>query len=514
MKKLLVFILICLSSTVMLAQKATTLHWTPVKTADNMSMSAVLVIDGEEIGADALNLEIGIFDQDDVCRGAKLPKLKNGRYKYSPMIYGDNTTTSYYCKVYNHLTEEEMDLTYIPNTEDPLVWVANHTYGTTSQPYVFAFSSGETPTTYEREITGYGEDNNGGYVLVASPVSGVNPIDAGMFTDITESTYDLFRFDQTAALQWLNYKNTQFTLEPGVGYLYASKNDVTISISGTPYNGDGSIDLVYEEGYVFSGFNLIGNPFTTPASLDMPYYKLDETGSYFDATLEDGNVGKMEGVLVQATAATTMAHFTPVLTKGVRTTVPAASIVVSNNGKAVDKAIIRFDEGSTLGKMQLKENSSKLYIPQNGKDYAIANVMADEMPLNFKAETTGQYSISFQLNDANLGYLHLFDKLTGEDVDLLIDPVYSFIGSPRDNEDRFIVRFSENSFNDMFAYQNGSEIIVNGEGTLQVYDVMGRFVASYEINGSERINASQFSNTVFIFRLVGETVKTQKIVVR
>ena len=67
---------------------------------------------------------------------------------------------------------------------------------------------------------------------------------------------------------------------------------------------------------------------------------------------------------------------------------------------------------------------------------------------------------------------------------------------------------------DIFVYQNGDELIVNGEGTLQVFDVMGRFVASYEVYGNKRINASQFSNAVYIFRMVGETVKTQKIVVR
>ena len=65
---------------------------------------------------------------------------------------------------------------------------------------------------------------------------------------------------------------------------------------------------------------------------------------------------------------------------------------------------------------------------------------------------------------------------------------------------------------DIFAYQNGSDIVVNGEGTLQIYDVMGRFVGSYDINGVETIWALPMG--VYIFRMTGETVKTQKIVVR
>ena len=67
---------------------------------------------------------------------------------------------------------------------------------------------------------------------------------------------------------------------------------------------------------------------------------------------------------------------------------------------------------------------------------------------------------------------------------------------------------------DTFIYQNDDQLIVTGEGTLQVYDVMGRFVASYEVNGTKIISASQFANAVYIFRMVGENVKTQKIVVR
>ena len=114
----------------------------------------------------------------------------------------------------------------------------------------------------------------------------------------------------------------------------------------------------------------------------------------------------------------------------------------------------------------------------------------------------------------NFNYLHLIDLLTGEDIDLLANNSYEFVGSPRDNENRFVVKFSENAGNDIFAYQNNNDIIVNGEGMLQVYDVMGRFVGNYEVNGNEHISASNFSTGVYIFRLIGNEVKTQKIVVR
>ena len=163
-----------------------------------------------------------------------------------------------------------------------------------------------------------------------------------------------------------------------------------------------------------------------------------------------------------------------------------------------------------------------LYIPQDGENYAIA-AMGDNTEafnLNFKAMTTGKYTLSFNTK-GDFSYLHVIDRVTGEDIDMILAGKYEFIGSPRDNENRFIVKLNYNAnindvetSSDIFVYQSGDELIVNGEGTLQVYDVMGRFVGSYEVNGDKRLNASQFANNVYIFRMVGDSVKTQKVVIR
>ena len=124
----------------------------------------------------------------------------------------------------------------------------------------------------------------------------------------------------------------------------------------------------------------------------------------------------------------------------------------------------------------------------------------------------GKYTISLKAN-GNFSYLHLIDKLTGEDVDMLVEDSYSFIGSSQDRTDRFIVRLNKEgginaSENEIFAYQSGSDIVVNGEGELQVFDVMGRMVMTQRINGVETINVP--TNGMYIFRL---NEKVQKIVV-
>ena len=72
----------------------------------------------------------------------------------------------------------------------------------------------------------------------------------------------------------------------------------------------------------------------------------------------------------------------------------------------------------------------------------------------------------------------------------------------------------EDNKNDIFVYQNDNELTVDGEGELQIYDLMGRLVASYNVNGNMRISANQFATSVYIFRLVGREVRRQKVVVR
>ena len=144
-----------LASTMLFAQD---LHWVPVIEPTSMQMSAVLQIDGVEIGEEALQLEIGFFDQDGVCRAAKLPKLKKGHYRYSPVINGvDGETTTYTCRIWDHNTDSERtDLTFVQNEDDPLIWAGNGaSYGSSSNLYVLHFVT--TTTGFELPITGYGE---------------------------------------------------------------------------------------------------------------------------------------------------------------------------------------------------------------------------------------------------------------------------------------------------------------------------------------------------------------------
>ena len=385
---------------------------------------------------------------------------------------------------------------------------------------------------YTINITAHGDNENPtGWYLIASPLAGeINPttIEGMIVTDdettsnIDESEYfDLYRFDQSADLEWKNYKNNSFNLVSGQGYLYANANGVTLTFTGTPYEGNGKVGLVYsnDTNLDFPGWNLVGNPFGVAATINRDFYSMNGNGS--EIVVGSSSIAAMEGVFVIATKANDTVTFTTTASAKSSEEIPIE--VTVGRGSVIDRAIVRFGEGSTMPKFQLFENSTKLYIEQNGKDYAIVSAEAQgEMPVSFRAAKNGTYTLTVNPEGVEMNYLHLIDNMTGIDIDLLQTPNYTFEARTTDYTSRFRLVFGANgasagsASDDTFAYFNGCEWMINnsGDATLQVVDVMGRVLSSEAVSGSvsKTINATP---GVYMLRLVsGDTVKTQKIVVR
>ena len=397
----------------------------------------------------------------------------------------------------------------------------------------------EPLATFTKTIDAFDQVNKQGWYLIASPLDGeTDPTAVANLIAEDDSNFALFRFNQDADLEWENYKVHEegFKLVSGQGYLYANTSGDDLIFTGGGYCGNGKVTLHTTTNAVdFPYMNLIGNPFGTAATLNLPYYRMNENGSALKVTTEDGEVAEMEGVFVyayddEAEEPIETATFTVVG----RSADASHSIlnlnVEHNRGNVVDNAIIRFDEGRTLPKFTLNEGDTKLYIPQNGKDYAIIRAeAAGEMPVNFRAKENGTYSLSFSCENVSFSYLHLIDNMTGADVDLLpslraersnLDQPasYTFTAKTTDYESRFKLVFAVGSStgSDTFAfYSNGNWIISNdGNATLQVIDVNGRILSSEQINGSvsKVIHAAP---GVYMIRLInGDNVKVQKVVVR
>lgn len=363
------------------------------------------------------------------------------------------------------------------------------------------------------------------WYTIASPLNETVTTTSGntnLTTGLDTDEYDLYRYNETS-MKWENSKaganSTNFTnIEAGRGYLYWREDGADLVFAGELRNNDVNYTLTAgAENDDLKGFNLIGNPFSqnitmsniTGATLTGGYV-LTQAGAW-GASVET-TIAPCQGFLVQVDAAKTITISKSAAKSRANRNYIAFTVA---NSQYEDVTYAMFEEGLGLNKINHRnDNIPMLYIAQNEENYAIAT-MSDETQsfnLNFKAMTTGQYTLSYKA-EGNYDYLHVIDRLTGEDIDMLLDGEYSFIASPSDNDARFIVRLGYNANgnveNDIFAYQNGSDIIVNGEGELQVFDVTGRMVMNQHVNGVQTVNMP--SNGVYIFKL---NEKTQKIVVR
>lgn len=385
--------------------------------------------------------------------------------------------------------------------------------------------------TVKKSIEGATSKDVYGWYTISSPV---DDIEISSMTELLANEYDLYRYNE-ASMMWENYKahnsgpEADFTnMTNGRGYLYRNAQDVELQFTGSTNVGDVVYPLSYtDESGDLCGFHLIGNPYTHSiakgegkaiynAALASGYYSLNVAQDAWLAC-EDGNeIEAMQGILVQTTDA--LADFTIQDINYAPAKANHDNIMFTvGNSEYSDITYAMFDKGHGLNKISHRNaDVPMLYIPQNGENFAIA-MMDDNtksFELNFKAMTTGKYTLSCKTK-GNYSYLHVIDRLTGEDVDMLLEDEYSFVASKNDNANRFIVKlkYSENpagSESSTFAWQNGSDIIVYGEGELQIFDVMGRRVSTMRVSGETTITAPSMQG-VYIFKL---NDKTQKIVVK
>ena len=443
--------------------------------------------------------------------------------------WGETDASKHLVVATNSKTNTSFDMTSVAN-ENFKITISAATMGEATslsvyhEDYPDAGRSITITPSYKLSISAPSTDENGWY-LISSPIGTVSP---SSVINMTDNSYDIFRFNQNPAqnddgdyLEWENWEepnsglinHNHFNLEPGRGYLYANSADVTLNFVGTPYSGDGIVSLSYSEDNPderMHGWNLIGNPFSVTATIgEKPFYIMNEERTNL-IVADNSNIAPMEGVFVQATEEGENVTFIPSSSKrGERNENNIVINLSGNKGNVIDRTIVSFDEGHTLPKFQIRDNSTKLYIPQNGKDYAIAfSNRKGELPLHFVAKETSRYTLNFSGNDMN--GISLIDKFENVMVDLSVNDSYSFIGSPVDSEDRFVIKFENSENSEIFAYQNDNDVVVSGEGELQVFDVMGRMILNQHVNGVETVRKPSQTG-VYIFRL---NEKSQKIVVR
>ena len=380
--------------------------------------------------------------------------------------------------------------------------------------------------TVQKNILPYTNDNDGWYI-VAPPIVGNSAVTS--VANMLTNNYDLYYYDEPTHY-WMNqeYAPNNFTeLTNGRGYLYANNEEVMLGYAGELQSGSAVIHVLlsYTDGINLAGFNLVGNPYahnvTSYASVNVANgcYQTNEIKDDFIVSeiSEENPLGPAEGFFVKATGENASITFNP--GRGTKAS-PSGCIrmELSDNGKLIDRFIVKV-AGEPLEKMSLNDNRSKVFAMHDGQEVAIVPFEGNEQPVSFKAAKNGQYTINVRVNGMEFDYLHLIDNLIGADVDLLVEPSYTFEAKTTDYASRFRLVFSvcgdENDEDAPFAFiNNGNIIIVGAEdgATLQIVDVLGHVIVSRD--GVHTVSTNGMSPGVYVLRLVnGDDVKTQKIVI-
>ena len=155
-------------------------------------------------------------------------------------------------------------------------------------------TSSNVNATMRKTINPYQAEDVDNFYFISSPVNNLDPAQLGMVS----GNYDLYYFDQEATdEEWQNYKVEPFNLTMGNGYLYAKAMGGTITVAGLMSNsGAGNTTL--------DGWYLIGNPYPCNVTINVPYFRLDESGAALVETDSSVAIAPMEGVLVHVEGET------------------------------------------------------------------------------------------------------------------------------------------------------------------------------------------------------------------
>ncbi len=395
--------------------------------------------------------------------------------------------------------------------------------------------------TFRKNITNpavWGSTRNG-WQFISTPIENTT-IESFISQD---TDYDLYIWDGSEELEWINYKNHiddddyedyfgQFLNcenEYGYGYLVSYKTASAAVFSGTLRNleeGGFEFDVYGQKNGEWENLNLLGNPF--PFDINSSDFDRSKVASGF-ATIDpstnsivynsdEGIIKVGQGFFVQATGKGPSLSY-PSESKSTRETLKYIDFTVSGK-EGHDNVILNFSGSENEGFVKLtsfNESIATIFTVDDDKMYGIANYddNVKEIPLSFDAKEIGTYTISMKPS-GDFDYIHLIDRMTGEDTDMLLEGEYRFNAMSNDDVNRFVVRLSDNNeVNDdeNFVYQSGNQLFVNEAGFIQIIDMTGRVVMSGTLSDNQ-VDISGLRNAAYIVRLVSENgVKTQKIVV-
>ena len=334
---------------------------------------------------------------------------------------------------------------------------------------------------------------------------------------------------------------------------------------GTLSNGDIDIDVTYtaaNEWTGLAGYNLLGNPYQSFLDFDAFYSDTDNstllsnskfanTYAVYDPNqnqyvqyMPESSTGSKaagrcinmhQGFFIQVNASGPVTFKNSMRTneaqpnfRGEQPAFPLINFIVTDSEGNTDLAILEVnrDENDGAKKLRMGNATGRIFFRYDDEKLAIffRDNAEGSQSLHFTAEEDGNFTLNWERANDNFSSLTLIDNITGVKTDMLTHDHYTFEGRTDDYTSRFKIVFGtvnneeeeEETTIETFAFFNDGSLIVNGEGRLDVIDVLGRIVYSAELTDTQNtVNLPVNAKGVCLFRLTnGDNVKVQKMFVR
>ncbi len=395
-------------------------------------------------------------------------------------------------------------------------------------------SSASVSATVKREIAAW--NTNHGWHFLSSPVA--SQAISTEFVDVTanpmSASVDFYRWSEPLDL-WVNIKNgntynqgsgeANFSNDaspvfaPGKGYLIAYQSTVKKSFTGTLNNASVSVTgLSKTDGTVYSGWNLIGNPFPSAIQWGLGTWNLsnvdavcqiwNEANASYTSIVSNGNniIPSMNGFMVHASvdnASLTIpldarVHNTTNWYKNFKTEGQRILLkAVDHEGSTAQESIIAFDAAATedydtqYDSYFLAGYAPLFYSIGKNSRYALNTLpvptQETNIPMGFEKNSGSDFTIiliettieqDIYLIDLKLGHTHL---LSGGN--------YSFTSETGDAANRFLLKFNPMGSNqseqpEINAWVFDQNLYVSHpEGPCQVdiIDLTGRVLQSFQL---------------------------------
>ena len=205
---------------------------------------------------------------------------------------------------------------------------------------------------------------------------------------------------------------------------------------------------------------------------------------------------------------------------------PLVNLYLNSDKGCADVTVIEFERPEWGGARKMKElrvGDGLFYAHHDDAYYAalFAQEGVDRVPLWFEAKDDDIFTMKWNLANADFHSMYLIDNITGVQYDMLKNNTYCFEGHKDDYRSRFLIVFDltgleeeEEEVEHNFAFFNGSEWVVTGDGDLQFIDVLGQVLAQKHVSGQTHIYLPQVADGAYLFRLInGKETKIQKVVI-